>query len=148
MTAPVLKNGTVLGWDHRAALKLGKLPSYIKGYKEGEITQQDFYKTCDVIIMSTDTFENLPRVGFEAMSSGSVLIVDNRGGWKVLVEDSKTGWLCNDNREFVYKASRSAFEIKETHQLRINAKNKLEKEWGSDNSIKSWEKIFNIWSST
>jgi hypothetical protein len=65
-----------------------------------------------------------------------------------LVEDSKTGWLCNDNREFVYKASRSAFEIKETHQLRINAKNKLEKEWGSDNSIKSWEKIFNIWSST
>lgn len=145
MTAPLLKNGTILGWDHRAQKKLGSLPSYIKGLPEGSIPQQELYKNCDVIIMTTDTFENLPRVGFEAMSSGSLLVVDNKGGWKVLVEDGKTGWLCNDDREFVYKASRSAFEIDETNNMRINARKKLENEWGKENSMRSWETIFQAW---
>jgi glycosyltransferase involved in cell wall biosynthesis len=142
MTAPVLKSGTILGWDHRAEKKLGQLPSYIKGYGEGYISQQELYSLCDVIIITTDTYENLPRVGFEAMSSGSLLVVDNKGGWTKLVEDGKTGWLCKDNREFVYKASRSAFEIEETNNLRLNARKKLENEWGKENSMKSWENIF------
>jgi glycosyltransferase involved in cell wall biosynthesis len=146
MTAPVLKKGTVLGWDNRAICKLGTLPSYITGYGEGAITQQELYKECDIIIMSTDTYENLPRVGFEAMSSGSVLIVDNKGGWRVLVEDGKTGWLCNDQREFIYKCSRSAFEINETNDLRFAARNKLINEWGKDNSSNSWENVFKEWS--
>lgn len=146
MTAPVLKSGIVLGWDHRAQEKLGTLPSYTHGFKEGQISQQEFYKDCDVLIMTTDTFENLPRIGFEAMSSGSLLVVDNKGGWKVLVEDGKTGWLCNDDREFVYKASRSAFEINETNDMRMRAKEKLENEWGKEPSIRCWEKIFETWS--
>lgn len=146
MTAPVLKSGMILGWDDRAEKKLGKLPSYIKGYAEGQITQQTLYQECDVIIMSTDTYENLPRVGFESMSSGSLLVVDDKGGWKTLVEDGKTGWLCKDHREFVYKASRSAFEIQETNDMRHAAREKLNKEWGKENSIKSWEKVFNEWS--
>lgn len=143
MTAPVLKSGTILGWDDRAKNKLGQLPYYIKGYREGEITQQELYSQCDVIIMTTDTYENLPRIGFEAMSSGSLLIVDNKGGWTKLVSDGKTGWLCNDNREFVYKSSRAAFEISETDDMRYAARQKLEDEWGKESSIKSWEKIFN-----
>ena len=146
MTAPVLKKGTVLGWDHRAQKKFGTdLPSYIKGHQEGGITQQELYAECDVIVMTTDTFENLPRVGFEAMSSGSVLVVDRKGGWEVLVDDGKTGWLCRDQREFVYKASRAAFEVEETNQLRLNARQKLETEWGKENSMKSWDKVFAEW---
>ena len=146
MTAPVIKSGTILGWDSRAEKKLGNLPSYIRGYPEGGISQQKLYKECDVIIMSTETYENLPRVGFEAMSSGSLLVVDNKGGWQTLVEDGQTGWLCKDNREFVYKASRSAFEIKETNDMRYAARKKLEQEWGKENSMKSWEKVFLEWS--
>lgn len=146
MTSPKLKKGTVLGWNNKIICKLGILPYYITGYSEGEISQQDLYKECDVIIMSTDTYENLPRVGFEAMSSGSLLIVDNRGGWQILVEDGKTGWLCDDQREFVYKASRAAFETTETQDLRYKARNKLDTEWGKEESAKSWEKIFTEWS--
>lgn len=145
MTAPVLKSGLVLGWDDRARKKLGDLPPYVNGLEEGAITQQEFYKQCDVIIMTTDTFENLPRIGFEAMSSGSLLVVDNRGGWQILVEDGKTGWLCKDDREFVYKASRSAFEKNESEQMRINAKNKLDQKWGKESSIESWSNIFKEW---
>jgi len=145
MTSPILKRGMILGWDQRAEKKLGKLPSYILGLHEGQITQQELYAFCDVIIMTTDTFENLPRVGFEAMSSGSLLIVDKKGGWEVLVDDGKTGWLCADHREFVYKASRSAFESTETQELRINARNKIDQQWGKENSSKCWENIFNSW---
>ena len=146
MTAPVLKRGTILGWDHRGIKKIGyDLPSYIKGHAEGTITQQEFYSKCDVMVLTTDTFENLPRIGFEAISSGTLLVVDNRGGWKVLVEDGKTGWLCNNEREFVYKASRAAHEINETNDLRLNARVKLEKEWGSENSMKCWEQVFKSW---
>ena len=145
MTAPVLKEGLMLGWDSRAQKKLGDPPSYVKCLGEGAISQQDFYRNCDVIVMTTNTFENLPRVGFEAMSMGSLLVVDNRGGWTVLVDDGKTGWLCADDREFVYKASRSAFETQESDDMRYAAREKLKNVWGKENSIKCWENIFNEW---
>lgn len=147
MTAPVLKRGLVLGWDGRSEKKVGRLPSYVKGHEAGGITQQEFYRQCDVIVMTTDTFENLPRVGFEAMSSGTLLVVDDRGGWRVLVEDGKTGWLCRDDREFVYKASRSAFEFEESNEMRLAARAKLEREWGEEESMKSWERVFRAWDS-
>jgi hypothetical protein len=71
--------------------------------------------------------------------------VDRKGGWEVLVDDGKTGWLCRDQREFVYKASRAAFEVEETNQLRLNARQKLETEWGKENSMKSWVNVFSEW---
>ena len=44
------------------------------------------------------------------MASGSVLIVDNRGGWRQMVEHGKTGWLCSNERDFIYYASKMACE--------------------------------------
>ncbi len=147
MTAPVLKEGIILGWDDRAAKKFGRQPDpYIRCLAEGGMTQQEFYRHCEAVIMSTETFENLPRVGFEAMASGSILVVDNRGGWQILVEDGETGWLCNDDREFVYKASRCAFEKDERDAMRLAARKKLEQEWGLEASIISWERVFDEWS--
>jgi glycosyltransferase involved in cell wall biosynthesis len=143
MTAPVLKEGLILGWNDRVAAKLGKQPdSYIRAVPEGTVSQQEFYRTCEAIIMTTDTFENLPRVGFEAMSSGSVLVVDRRGGWQIQVDDGVTGWLCADDREFVYKASRCAFEREERQQMRVAAREKLERQWGLEAAMRSWEQVF------
>jgi glycosyltransferase involved in cell wall biosynthesis len=146
MTAPVLKRGTILGWDDRAHKKFGiNPPDWIKTYHEGGITQQQLYDACDVIIMQTATFENMPRVGMEAMACGSVLVVDNRGGWRCLVENGKTGWLCDNERDFAYKASRIAHEKQEKEDMRIAARQKLEKEWGLEASMKSWENVFKQW---
>lgn len=143
MTAPVLKEGLIVGWNDRVAAKLGKQPdSYIRALPEGGITQQAFYAACEAIIMATDTFENLPRVGFEAMASGSVLVVDRRGGWQLQVEDGVTGWLCGDDREFVYKASRCAFEREERERMRHAARAKLERTWGLEAAMRSWEQVF------
>jgi glycosyltransferase involved in cell wall biosynthesis len=109
------------------------------------MTQQDFYKTCEAVIMTTDTFENLPRVAFEAMASGSILVVDRRGGWRTLVEDGVTGWLCEDDREFVYKASRCAFESEERELMRYAARDRLDETSGFAVASQSWEKIFSEW---
>ncbi|HYH67624.1 MAG TPA: glycosyltransferase [Urbifossiella sp.] len=143
MTAPVLKEGIVLGWSDKVAAKLGKRPDpYIRALPAGAISQQEFYAACEAVVMTTDTFENLPRVGFEAMASGSVLVVDRRGGWELQVEDGVTGWLCADDREFVYKASRCAFEPAERDRMRLAARDKLERTWGLEAACRSWEEVF------
>src|ERR1035437_3913342 len=108
INSPVLKSGLILGWDNRIKTKLKVQPSdiilnnkteiykkYIQLVKANTITQQEFYNFCDVMILQSDTFENLPRVGMEAMASGSIMIVDNRGGWTLEVDNGKTGFLCN-----------------------------------------------------
>ena len=109
------------------------------------MTQRDFYARADTVIMTTDTFENLPRVGFEAMASGSLLVVDNRGGWRLQVVDGVTGWRCREQREFVYKASRAAFETEERRAMARAARQRLETHWGLERSARSWERVFAAW---
>ncbi len=146
MTAPVLKEGLIVGWDERARKRFGRDPdSYIRTLPEGGISQQEFYRYCEAIIMTTETFENLPRVGFEAMASGSILVVDNRGGWRLQVEDGITGWLCADDREFVYKASRCAFEHRERAEMRVEARTRFDLRWGLESSMQSWAEVFRRW---
>jgi glycosyltransferase involved in cell wall biosynthesis len=146
MTAPVLKEGIILGWGPLADAKYGRRPEeYIRALPERAISQCEFYTYCEAIIMTTDTLENLPRVGFEAMSSGSVLVVDDRGGWRMQVEDGRTGWLCRDDREFVYKASRCAFEAAERDAMRHAARRKLEATWGLAAAMDSWNEVFAAW---
>ena len=144
--SPLPKAGIILGWDRRVKQKFqGNPPEFVRAIPAGEMSQQEFYKSCDVIILSTTTFENLPRVGFEAMASGSILIVDNRGGWKQLVDDYETGYLCNSPPEFIYKASRLAFEKNERKDMRYAAREKLETEWTEQKSMDSWAEVFKQW---
>lgn len=146
MTAPVLKEGLILGWGENTEKKLGGKPgSFVSVLPPGALSQRAFYAQCEAIIMTTDTFENLPRVGFEAMASGAILIVDDRGGWKLEVEDGVTGWLCRDEREFVYKSSRCAFEHQERNRMRIAAREKLVSQWGLAAAMDSWAQIFEQW---
>ncbi|HEX8912547.1 MAG TPA: glycosyltransferase [Humisphaera sp.] len=143
MTAPVPKAGLVVGWSDAVAAKVGRSPEpYIAAVSPGWTSAQEFYRFCDAVVMSTDTFENLPRVGFEAMASGSILVVDDRGGWRLQVESGRTGWLCADEREFVYRSSRLAFEPGEREEMRRNAKERLLGGWGFQAAAESWADVF------
>lgn len=160
--SPVPKSGIILGWSPMISAKIkmrkNKVTSkihnknevifyddYLQLLKEGAISQQDFYKFCDVLIMAADTFENLPRVGFECMASGTVMVVDNRGGWTLQVDDGATGFLCDGPREFIEKSTLLANNPELKEELRGLARNKLERDWGIEKSMKSWDLVFSEW---
>lgn len=145
MVAPVLKAGVVLGINDQILQKFGALPNWIEGHRVGAIPVQRVYKRAHAFIQMADPgqTENLPRVGFEAMASGSVLCVDNRGGWQQQVVHGQTGFLCRDQREFAYYASRLAFEPGERFTMAESARDHLNSEWGMEAAKKHWSDFFN-----
>ena len=121
--------------------KCGQLPPGVAGYGAGALTQAGFYAFCDALVMMTDTFENLPRVGMESMASGTVLIVDDRGGWQTLVENGVTGFLCKGLSDVVAAAERLASERGLMHEMASAALARLEQRWGFLAAAASWERV-------
>lgn len=141
--APVPKSGLFLGFDNRSEEKIGKPYDWIRTARDqNEVSQQDFYKHCEIILQPTDTTENWPRVGFEAMASGSILIVDNRGGWRQMVKHGETGWLCNHERDFIYYASIMAYEPHIRKEMAEAARQWGKELGGLSASIACWEDVF------
>jgi len=141
--SPRFKRGLFLGFDHRSEAKIGKPYDWIKTARDHhEVSQQEFYRHCEIVLQPTDTTENWPRVGFEAMASGSVLIVDNRGGWRQMVDHGKSGWLCNHERDFIYYASRMAYEPNLRDDMAAAARQRGLELGGLEASAASWEEVF------
>ena len=143
--APKFKRGLFLGFDKRSEEKIGKPYDWIRtALNQNECSQQDFYKHCEIVLQPMDTTENWPRVGFEAMSSGSVLIVDNRGGWQLQVQHGVTGWLCNHERDFIYYASKMAYEPNLRLEMAYRAQATVEGLAGPTVSLGSWAEVFKV----
>lgn len=141
--SPVWKKGLFLGFDHRSAQKIGTPYEWIRTARDQrEFSQQDFYKHCKIVLQPTDTTENWPRIGFESMASGSVLIVDNRGGWRQMVQHGKTGWLCNNARDFIYYASKMAYEPNLRNDMAEAARLRGLELGGLEASAASWAEVF------
>jgi len=148
IVSPKLKRGYFLGYDKMLQAKIGKMPDWIRGYKDHtEFSVKNFYKTIDFIVQPTETNENWPRVGFEAMFSGKPLLVDDRGGWKHMIEHGKSGFLCKNEREFIYWGSRLAFEpelrIEVANNALIRAKNLSSLEESTESWSQVFEKVYN-----
>ncbi len=141
--APRSKRGLFLGFSDKSREKIGQPMDWIHtAVDQNELSQQDFYRHCRIILQPSDTTENWPRIGFEAMASGSILIVDNRGGWRQLVEHGKTGWLCDHDRDFIYYASKMAYEPHIREDMAAAAYQRGLSLGGESASIASWEEIF------
>jgi hypothetical protein len=141
--APKWKKGLFLGFDHRSEEKIGKPYDWIRCARDHhEVSQQEFYRHCEIILQPSDTTENWPRIGFEAMASGSVLIVDNRGGWQQMVDHGKTGWLCDHERDFIYHASKMAYEPNLRDDMAEAARERSQLLGGLEQSCASWAEVF------
>lgn len=141
--APVMKRGLFLGFDDRSEAKIGRPHSWITTACDSSIiSQQDFYKHCEIVLQPSDTTENWPRVGFEAMASGSVLIVNDRGGWRQMIEHGKTGFLCKHERDFIYYASKMAYEPELRREIAHNARQRGLELSGFEKAKESWERVF------
>ncbi len=78
------------------------------------------------------------------MASGSVLIVDNRGGWQQMIEHGKTGWLCDHERDFIYYASKMAYEPNQRADMAAAAHARGQLLGSLEQSIASWNEVFSI----
>lgn len=96
------------------------------------------------MLQATDTTENWPRIGFEAMASGSVLIVDRRGGWEQMVDHGKTGWLCERPGDFIAYASKMAWEPHFWEDMAAAARERGLSLGGMDASTESWKEVFEV----
>lgn len=148
MVAPVPKEGHILGWDaNRMPQKLGQMPSWVTCEPAGARPVAEIYEKSHVLISFADPSltENLPRVAFEAMASGTLVIADQRGGWETVIEHGRTGWLCRNDREFAYYCSRAAFEIDERETMVLAAQKRLADTYGSFNRVAGlWKRIFEL----
>jgi hypothetical protein len=143
ITSPKFKRGHFLGFDDKSAQKTGKPYEWIKTYKnQHELPVKSFYDKVDFIVQPTDTTENWPRIGFEAMYSGKPLIVDDRGGWQYMIDHGHTGFLCNTPKEFIYWGTRLAFEPDLRHYIARNALKKAQELSSFEASKESWKKVF------
>lgn len=141
--SPRFKRGLFLGFDERGEQKIGKPYDWIRTARDHhEVSQRDFYAHCEIVLQPTDTTENWPRVGFEAMASGSVLIVDNRGGWRQMIEHGRTGWLCDHPRDFIYHASKMAYEPNLRADMAEAGRQRALELGGLEASTTSWEAVF------
>ena len=139
INAPIPKQGIMLGFGRPSEDKIGVPPKWITTHEnQRTLSQQDFYKQVDVIVQPTDTTENWPRIGLEAMASGTVLIVDNRGGWQQMIDHGKTGWLCDTPEDFITYAIRMAHEPEERQAMARAARDRLEELAGQVASQESW----------
>lgn len=142
-SSPVPKKGIVMGFGPDVRQKTGDPPPWVLTISHPfDMSQQNFYRNCDIILQPSSIAENWPRIGFEAMSSGSVLIVDNAGGWKQMIEHGKTGWLCDSPHDFIHYASKMACEPEMRRDMALAAREKAETLGGLNESARSWRHVF------
>lgn len=143
--SPKWKQGIVLGWDHRSKAKCGEPLSWVKTYADqNKLPVLDFWKQVDVIVQPTETKENWPRIGFEAMHSGTPLIVNRRGGWEYMIDHGVTGFLCDTDRDFMYYGSKLAYEPDFREQMAIKAHDKACELSGFMVASQSWREVFEV----
>ena len=80
----------------KAFIKENHLESKVKmfGFKSGDELKK-FVAEAKCIILPSEWYENGPYAIMEAMSQGKPVIVSRYGGLPEIVEDSKTGFICN-----------------------------------------------------
>ena len=144
INSPVPKECILLGVNDSIAQKLGRFPDWVRGYREGRFTQTEFYRYVDHIINPADPnhTENLPRIAFEAMSSGVVLVVDDKGGWQELVEHNVTGFRCETPEDYVNYGTLLANDRKLAADISGNARQWLDAEYSMTKSLWRWESFF------
>ena len=123
----------------------GKPPDWVETFHDQKaLSQQEFYRRCHIVLQPTDTTENWPRVGFEAMASGSVLIVDKRGGWEQMIEHGRTGWLCESPGDFIACATKMAWEPHYREDMAAAARERGLALGGLEASQESWRQVFDV----
>lgn len=142
--SPVPKKGVVLGFKTELFTKCGPSESFVELLTPNQRSVASVYAESDVLLQSCDTYENLPRVAMEAMSSGCVPVVDNRGGWREIIEHDVTGFLCGSAADFIDRATNLAHNPDKRRQMAIAGRQRVELLYGLESATKEWTEFFTM----
>lgn len=142
--SPNGKKGWIVGVDDAVRAKIGESPDWIDCFEAGKIDPRLVYERSHCLIQAADTYENLPRVGMEAMSSGCVPIVDNRGGWREIVEHGVTGYLCGNPEDFIERASELASDPLRRSEMASAGRKRVESLYGIEPASRQWANFFDL----
>lgn len=119
--SPKPKGFHVVGWGPNGEAKLGdhrkdghpfqgKIKGTILGHVYDPLLMSDMLASSHVTFMYYPIEENAPRVAFEAMASGSVIVGSNSGGMPEFVSDGESGLLCDNDEQVIHRLGMLAFD--------------------------------------
>lgn len=78
------------------------------------------------------------------MYSGCPLVVDNRGGWKHIIQHGYNGFLCHNTDDFIKWSSILTKDYNLRTFIANNALKTIQEYSSSKKSSESWSDIFNL----
>lgn len=91
----------VMGVDDAVLRRIGPPPSWGEVLPPCAEPARDFLRSLDVLcVCGAEAAENWPRVGLEAMAVGVPVVADDRGGWREMIRNGETGFLCRTQDDF------------------------------------------------
>jgi glycosyltransferase involved in cell wall biosynthesis len=78
------------------------------------------------VALNGQSIENWPRVGLEAMAAGVPIVADNRGGWREMIEDGHSGFLCDTLDEAAFRIANLAYDEQLRMGVVIAGRNRVE----------------------
>lgn len=140
VTAPagVTPKLVVIGWGREGINLLGEIGDPNHPY-HGKITAETYshiyspsvlanhFRDAHAILMHYPVAENAPRVMFEAIASGAVVVASRNGGIPEFLRDQETGFLVQTNDEASHRLSQLAFNPSRAKRMADQALESLKK---------------------
>ncbi len=132
----------VMGFTPRVAAKTGPPPSWAECLPEGAESPQAFLRSLHAMVQISDTSENWPRTGLEALATGTPVIADNRGGWREMIEHGRTGFLADTDADLLAILARLADDEPLRQNIARHARHCLEQELAEpEQAMAGWERV-------
>ncbi len=134
----------VMGWSNVIRQRLGKPPEWAETLEVGAESSLVFLRSLHALVIpGGEAIENWPRVGLEAMAAGVPVVVEDKGGWREMIEHGATGMLAKTLGEM----ARLTAALARDEGLRLNiayrARTAVELNLANPRALwRQWEKLF------
>jgi len=135
---------SIMGWSDEVEDKCGPPPIWAEVFAERAKGTHEFLSSLHAFVPGFGACaENWPRVGLEAMAIGVPLVVEDQGGWREMVRDGQTGWLCQTPEEMAFRVAQLAYNETERLEMAYQARRALDDELAPPDAIwAGWKRLF------
>lgn len=136
--------GRVMGWEKKLLAKLKQPPKGFECLRPKKQSAQEFLQSLHVYCqVNGGAHENWSRTGLEAMATGVPLVVQNQWGWKEMVVQGETGYLCSDElADFATHIAILGYDEGLRMRLAENARRRVEELSDPDTIWVEWDRMF------